>query len=220
VQHQVNGWTLEVLRNRHNLIGTSQSLILSRQEVDEPQAWIVLAVGNTSALHTHGHYHRRRAASDCRKMVPLMSPAMTLLSNRVTPVGALYALLLAGNTAIGGKMDQLVVSRNQRNACRFHRRAVMRLLVALICCGLTVGAQNSTQQTASKPFSIRTTHLVGFENAKSNCSGTLSIQDDSLQFQQTGKTSAHNLARNIAKTLKESFWPGVDQPAATITGQL
>jgi hypothetical protein len=31
---------------------------------------------------------------------------------------------------------------------------------------------------------------VGFENAKSNCSGTLSIQDDSLQFQQTGKSGA------------------------------
>src|SRR4029077_3365822 len=38
---------------------------------------------------------------------------------------------------------------------------------------------------------IRATHLLGFENAKSNCSGTLSIEDDSLQFQQTGKSGAH-----------------------------
>jgi len=85
-----------------------------------------------------------------------MSPAMTLLSNRVTPVGARF-----------------------------------RLLVALICCGLTAAAQNSTQQKASKPFRIRVTHLVGFENAKNNCSGALSIQNDSLQFQQTGKSGAH-----------------------------
>jgi hypothetical protein len=64
-------------------------------------------------------------------------------------------------------------------------------LVALICCGLTSAAQNSTQQKASKPLSNRVTHLVGFENAKSYCTGALSIQDDSLQFQQNGKSGAH-----------------------------
>jgi hypothetical protein len=85
-----------------------------------------------------------------------MSPAMTLPSNRVTPVGARS-----------------------------------RLLVALICCGLTAAAQNSAQPKASKPFWIRVTHLVGFEDAKSNCSGVLSIQNDSLQFRQTGKSGAH-----------------------------
>jgi hypothetical protein len=116
---------------------------------------------------------------------------MTFPSNRVTQVGVLPAPLLAGNTAIGGKMDRTVVPRNQRDVCRFHRRAGLRLLVALICCGLTAGAQNAAQQEASKPFSIRATHLIGFENAKSNCAGTLSIQDDFLQFQQTGKTSTH-----------------------------
>jgi hypothetical protein len=108
-----------------------------------------------------------------------------------TSWGVLYAPLLVGKTAIGGKMDRLVVPQNRKKACRFHRRTGMRLLVALICCGLTAAAQNSTQQETSKPFSIRATHLMGFESAKSNCTGTLSIQDDSLQFQQTGKTSAH-----------------------------
>lgn len=88
-------------------------------------------------------------------------------------------------------MDRPVVQRNQRNVCRFHRRAGMKLLVALICFGLTAAAQNSTQQKASKQFSIRATHLVGFESAKNNCSGTLSIQDDSLQFQQAKKSGAH-----------------------------
>jgi hypothetical protein len=87
-------------------------------------------------------------------------------------------------------MHRPFVPRNQKNACRFHRRASTTLLVALICCGLTA-AQNSTQQEASKQFSIRVTHLVGFENAKINCSGILSAQDDFLQFQQTGKSGAH-----------------------------
>jgi hypothetical protein len=43
---------------------------------------------------------------------------------------------------------------------------------------------------SSTPFSIRATHLLGFENAKSNCAGTLSIQDHVLQFQQGGKLGA------------------------------
>jgi hypothetical protein len=108
-----------------------------------------------------------------------------------TSWATLSAPLLAGNTTIGGKMDRPVVPRNQRNVCLFNRRAGMRILAALICCGLTAAAQNLTQQKASKQFSIRATHLVGFENAKSNCSGTLSIQDDSLQFQPVGQSGAH-----------------------------
>ena len=88
-------------------------------------------------------------------------------------------------------MDRPVVPRNHRNVCRFHRRAAIRLLVVLICCGLTAPAQNTTQREASESFSIRATHLMGFESAKSNCTGTLSIQDDFLQFQQTGKIIAH-----------------------------
>lgn len=107
-----------------------------------------------------------------------------------TSWGALYAPLLAGNTAIGGKMDRPVVLENQRNVCPLRRLVGVRLWVALICWGLTAAAQNSTQQEANKPFSLRAIHLLGFENAKSSCSGTLTIQDDSLQFQQTGKSAA------------------------------
>src|SRR6266566_3994146 len=37
------------------------------------------------------------------------------------------------------------------------------------------------------PVSIRGTHLLGFESAKNNANGTLSIQEDALQFQKDGK---------------------------------
>jgi len=48
-----------------------------------------------------------------------------------------------------------------------------------------------TQQgDTSAPFNIRATHLLGFANARNNSSGTLSVQDDSLQFQQNGKPVA------------------------------
>ena len=46
-------------------------------------------------------------------------------------------------------------------------------------------AGRSANSTA--PVSIRATHLLGFESAKSNANGTLSIQEDALQFQQDGK---------------------------------
>jgi len=42
---------------------------------------------------------------------------------------------------------------------------------------------------ANAPISIQATHLLGFEDAKNNCGGTLSIQDDVLQFQHTGEAA-------------------------------
>jgi len=88
-------------------------------------------------------------------------------------------------------MDHLVVSRIHSDAYNPDRRYALWLSAALICCSLTAPAQKITQRgNTSGPFSIRTTHLLGFENAKSNGTGTLSVQDDSLQFQQNGEPSA------------------------------
>jgi len=84
-------------------------------------------------------------------------------------------------------MNRLVVPRNYRDAYS-GGLPTLSLLVLLICCSLTAPAQNTSQSgTASEPFSIRATHLLGFEGAKSNCNGTLSIQGNALQFQQGGK---------------------------------
>jgi hypothetical protein len=96
-------------------------------------------------------------------------------------------------------MDWPVVLRNQRIAYRLHCRAGIWLGGVLMCCGLAA-AQNPTEQEAGKPFSIRAAHLMGFENTKSNCGGTLSIQDNFLQFQQTGKSGEHikiSAVRNV-----------------------
>ncbi len=85
---------------------------------------------------------------------------------------------------------RLVVSRNHMDAYS-GRHPAWRVLALLICCTLTASAQNRSQrEDASAPFSVRATHLMGFENAKSNCNGTLSIENDALQFQQNGKTGA------------------------------
>jgi hypothetical protein len=42
----------------------------------------------------------------------------------------------------------------------------------------------------SAPFSTRATHLLGFANARNNSTGKLSVQHDSLQFQQNRKPGA------------------------------
>jgi hypothetical protein len=84
----------------------------------------------------------------------------------------------------------LVVSRNRKNTYS-GRHPIWRVLALLICCTLTALAQSPTdREHASAPFSVRATHLLGFENAKSNCNGTLSIENGAVHFQQNGKTGA------------------------------
>jgi hypothetical protein len=88
-------------------------------------------------------------------------------------------------------MNRFVVPTIPTQARRLELRAVSRFLAVLICCGLAAPAQKMTQQGNTSPsFSTRATHLLGFANARNNSTGTLSVQDDSLQFQQNGKPGA------------------------------
>jgi hypothetical protein len=81
----------------------------------------------------------------------------------------------------------LFILRNHRNSY-FVGHALIRVWALLFCSGLGALAQNTAPPVnASAPFSIRATHLMGLENTKSNCNGTLSIQDNALQFQHGGK---------------------------------
>jgi len=98
-------------------------------------------------------------------------------------------------------MDRFIVSCSYSEAYRPDRRRALWLSTMLICCSLTAPAQKITQQgVTTAPFSPRATHLLGFANARNNSTGTLSVQDDSLQFQQNGKPAAKvkiALVRNI-----------------------
>jgi hypothetical protein len=85
-------------------------------------------------------------------------------------------------------MNRFFVLLIPRRARRQELLAVSRFLAVLICCGLAAPAQQITQRgNTSASFSTRATHLLGFANARNNSAGTLSVQDDSLQFQQNGK---------------------------------
>ena len=87
-------------------------------------------------------------------------------------------------------MNRLFVLRNQSTAC-FVGHALIRVWALLFCSSLGALAQSTAPPVnVSAPFSIRATHLLGLENTKSNCNGTLSIQGDALQFQQGAKPGA------------------------------
>jgi len=88
-------------------------------------------------------------------------------------------------------MDRFIVSRSHSEAYHPDRRHTLWFSTVLICISLTAPAQNISQRgDTSAPFSTRATHLLGFANARNNSAGTLSIQDDSLEFQQSGKPEA------------------------------
>jgi hypothetical protein len=88
-------------------------------------------------------------------------------------------------------MDRLVVSRSHSLAYQRDRRRALWLSIVLTCCSLAAPAQEITQRgNTSASFSTRATHLLGFANARNNSTGTLSVLDDSLQFQQNGKPGA------------------------------
>ena len=88
-------------------------------------------------------------------------------------------------------MDRFVVSRSHSEAYQPDRRHALWLSTVLICFSLTASAQQTSPRgDTSAPFSTRATHLLGFTNARDNSTGTLSVQGDSLQFQQNGKPGA------------------------------
>ena len=88
-------------------------------------------------------------------------------------------------------MDRFAISCSNGKTYRLGQHYALWLSTVLLCCSLTAPAQKMTQRgDTSAPFSTRATHLLGFANARNNSTGTLSVQDDSLQFQQNGKPGA------------------------------
>ena len=86
-------------------------------------------------------------------------------------------------------MHRLFVPRKDKSG-RFSRHA-LSLWVALCCFGIGASAQSASPAlNANAQFSTRATHLLGFRNTKNNCKGILSIQNNALQFQQSGKPVA------------------------------
>ena len=87
-------------------------------------------------------------------------------------------------------MYHLSVLRND-NSGSFTGHALISVWALLLCCSVGALAQSTAPTLkANPPFSVRTTHLLGLPNTKSNCKGTLSTQDNVVRFQQNGKPVA------------------------------
>lgn len=65
-------------------------------------------------------------------------------------------------------------------------RYTMWFLILLIGFSAAASAEDGAP-AANSQVSIRATHLLGFERAKDNSTGTLTIVGDALQFQKNGK---------------------------------
>jgi hypothetical protein len=87
-------------------------------------------------------------------------------------------------------MYRLFVLRNDSGGFgRAH--ALISLGALLLCSGIGALAQSTALPlNGETPFSIRAHHLLGLPNTKNDCKGTLSIQDNLLRFQQSGKRIA------------------------------
>jgi len=87
-------------------------------------------------------------------------------------------------------MYRLFVLRNDSGGIgRAH--ALISLGALLLCSGIGALAQSTALPlNGETAFSIRAHHLLGLPNTKNDCKGTLSIQDNLLQFQQSGKPIA------------------------------
>jgi hypothetical protein len=65
--------------------------------------------------------------------------------------------------------------------------SVLALVTLLIWSSVAMLAQNASQvNNVTAPFSTHSTHLLGFEGTPNNANGTLSIQENALQFQKDG----------------------------------
>jgi len=76
------------------------------------------------------------------------------------------------------------------NRERFGGYTMISVFTLLFCCLGALAQSTAPAEHANPAFSVRATHLLGFEKTKNNCDGILSIQDDLLQFQQRGKPGA------------------------------
>jgi hypothetical protein len=90
-----------------------------------------------------------------------------------------------------GTGETMVHTTNNRHSHQSGERVALRLFAALILCSVTASAQSTIHRAdGNAVLSIRATHLLGFEDAKNNSNGTLSVQDGSVQFQRNGKPGA------------------------------
>jgi len=88
-------------------------------------------------------------------------------------------------------MNRLFVLRNHARVCFGGHTLIIRTWVLLFWSSLAALAQGTAPPVnANSPLNIPATHLLGMKDTNRNRNGTLSIQNDALQFQQGSKLGA------------------------------
>jgi hypothetical protein len=84
-------------------------------------------------------------------------------------------------------MNRTAIPRCRRPGDSFlrHRSVTTFLILTIACIAAAFGEE--VNQPRNSPVSISVTHLLGFEGAPNNASGTLTIATDALRFQKEGK---------------------------------
>ena len=77
-----------------------------------------------------------------------------------------------------------------------NRTPLWSLILMVLYCGTATLAQNANEPM-NPAIAMRATHLLGFQGARDNANGTLSIQGDALQFHKDGKPAVEIKADSI-----------------------
>jgi len=80
-------------------------------------------------------------------------------------------------------------------------RPFLMLVSLLICSSIAVLAQTNQPNSSAGSFNSRATHLMGFEGAPNNANGTVSIQENALQFQKDGRPAVQVKIASIQDVL-------------------
>ena len=87
------------------------------------------------------------------------------------------------------------------------RRGLACLTLMLWVSATSIGQTGSEAQSSAAAPAIHVTHVLGFEGARQNASGELSIQGNAMQFQQGGSPAAQVTISSI----QDVFVGGTDK---------
>jgi len=87
----------------------------------------------------------------------------------------------------GENMNRKAVLRYDTSGAEFPiARTILCLLFLLAYCSAGFAQSASPATNSTTPFSLRVTHLLGFEGARNNANGSVSLEGDVLKFEKGG----------------------------------
>lgn len=77
------------------------------------------------------------------------------------------------------------------------KRIALIMLLLILCTARSFGQNTGEPTNSTVIFSVRATHLLGFENVRNNSTGTLSIPDSVLRFQRGSEPSVQVMIASV-----------------------